>query len=69
MAETKKLFTQELREATKSIHDISDQLVNAKLGLTMSDDRVWAEGKNRRSYVTLKSFKQAVIPPSQCLRL
>ena len=26
------------------VHDTSDALVNAKLGVTMSDDSVWAEG-------------------------
>ena len=26
------------------VHDTSDALVNAKLGATMSDDSVWAEG-------------------------
>jgi len=44
MAGDKKLFTQLMREATRSIHDTSDKLVNAKLGVTMSDDNVWAEG-------------------------
>jgi len=37
-------FTQQMRAVTKSIHNLSDALVNAKLGLAMSDDRVWAEG-------------------------
>jgi heme oxygenase len=40
----KVLFTKRLRDATKSIHDMSDKLVNVKLGFAMSDDRVWAEG-------------------------
>jgi len=44
MAESKKLFTQEMREVTRNVHEISDKLVNAKLGVTMSDDGVWAEG-------------------------
>jgi len=45
MAETtKKLFSQEMREITRSIHNKSDTMVNAKLGVTMSDDAVWAEG-------------------------
>jgi len=34
----------ELRRATKNIHDVSDALVNAKLGVTINDDSVWAEG-------------------------
>lgn len=38
------LFSVQLRKATKSIHDLSDALVNAKLGVTISDDSVWAEG-------------------------
>ena len=38
------LFTRRLRDATKSIHDVSDHMVNLKLGVAMSDDRVWAEG-------------------------
>lgn len=40
----KKLFSQEMREVTRSIHNKSDTMVNAKLGVTMSDDSVWAEG-------------------------
>ena len=48
MAETtKKLFSQEMREITRSIHNKSDTMVNAKLGVTMSDDAVWAEGKHQ----------------------
>jgi len=39
-----KLFSQEMREITRSIHNKSDTLVNVKLGATMSDDSVWAEG-------------------------
>ena len=40
----KKLFSQEMREITRSIHNKSDTMVNLKLGVTMSDDSVWAEG-------------------------
>ena len=40
----KELFSVQLRKATKNIHDISDALVNAKLGVTINDDSVWAEG-------------------------
>jgi len=39
-----KLFSQEMREITRSIHNKSDTMVNLKLGVTMSDDSVWAEG-------------------------
>eukprot|EP00095_Tigriopus_kingsejongensis_P011351 snap_masked-scaffold383_size189472-processed-gene-0.14 protein:Tk11351 transcript:snap_masked-scaffold383_size189472-processed-gene-0.14-mRNA-1 annotation:"heme oxygenase 1-like" len=39
-----KLFSQEMREATRSIHNMSDTLVNLKLGLAMSNADVWAEG-------------------------
>lgn len=38
------LFSQRMRSATRNIHNKSDALVNAKLGVTMSDDNVWAEG-------------------------
>ena len=37
-------FSVQLRKATKNIHDVSDALVNAKLGVTINDDSVWAEG-------------------------
>jgi len=37
-------FSQRMREITRSVHNTSDSLVNAKLGVTMSDDSVWAEG-------------------------
>ena len=40
----KELFSQRMRAATRNIHNKSDALVNAKLGVTMSDDNVWAEG-------------------------
>ena len=40
----KQLFSQRMRAATKNIHNTSDAMVNAKLGVTMSDDAVWAEG-------------------------
>ena len=33
-----------LRDSTKEIHDTSDKLVNLKLGVAMSDDKVWANG-------------------------
>ena len=42
----KELFSQKMRAATRNIHNKSDALVNAKLGVTMSDDNVWAEGLN-----------------------
>jgi len=38
------VFTQRMRATTRNIHNTSDHLVNAKLGVTMSDDSVWAEG-------------------------
>jgi hypothetical protein len=34
-----------MREVTRTIHNRSDALVNAKLGITLSDDSVWAEGR------------------------
>ncbi|XP_046460964.1 heme oxygenase-like [Daphnia pulex] len=37
-------FTKQMRKATREIHDISDALVNAKLGIAMSDNSIWAEG-------------------------
>jgi len=37
-------LSQELRVATRAIHDLSDTLVNLKLGVAMSEDSVWAEG-------------------------
>jgi len=40
----KMLFSQRMRIATRNIHTTSDNLVNAKLGVTISDDSVWAEG-------------------------
>ena len=37
-------FCRRMRDATKAIHDTSDKLVNLKLGLSMSNDMVWANG-------------------------
>lgn len=42
--EAKVPFTKRMRKATQSIHNVSDALVNMKLGLTLSDETVWAEG-------------------------
>jgi len=42
--DSKELFSNKMRRATRNIHNKSDALVNAKLGVTMSDDNVWAEG-------------------------
>ena len=33
-----------LREASKTIHDTSDKLVNLKLGVALSNEVVWANG-------------------------
>ena len=44
MSDEKIKFSVQLRKATKTIHDVSDALVNAKLGVTLGDDYVWAEG-------------------------
>lgn len=37
-------FTKRMRKATAKIHNVSDALVNLKLGLTLSDDTVWKQG-------------------------
>ncbi|CAL8069178.1 unnamed protein product [Orchesella dallaii] len=37
-------FTTKMRQATRKVHNVSDALVNAKLGIAMSDEKVWAEG-------------------------
>lgn len=37
-------FTKQMRKATRDIHNISDALINAKLGIALSDNGVWAEG-------------------------
>jgi len=37
-------FTKRMRKATAKIHNVSDTLVNVKLGLTLTDDTVWKQG-------------------------
>lgn len=37
-------FTKQMKKATQQIHDLSDAMINAKLGIAMTDDKVWAEG-------------------------
>jgi len=37
-------FTKQMRKATRDVHNISDALINAKLGIALSDSGVWAEG-------------------------
>merc|ERR1712116_23548 len=37
-------FTKQMKKATQEIHDLSDAMINAKLGIAMTDDKVWAEG-------------------------
>jgi len=44
MAEEEVPFFKLMRQRTRNIHDVSDALVNLKLGLTLSDDTVWSEG-------------------------
>lgn len=44
VADTEIPFTKQMRIATREIHNVSDALVNAKLGIGCSDNRVWAEG-------------------------
>lgn len=41
---SRETFCSRMRTSTRDIHNTSDKLVNAKLGVTMSDDSVWAEG-------------------------
>jgi len=62
----KELFSQKLRAATRSIHDKSDALVNAKLGVTMSDDNVWAEGL-LVFYEIFKFLEEALVSHSDSL--
>jgi len=42
--ETTLPFVKLMRQRTRNIHDKSDALVNLKLGLTLTDERVWSEG-------------------------
>merc|ERR1712071_406598 len=37
-------FVKQMKKATQEIHDLSDAMINAKLGIAMTDDKVWAEG-------------------------
>ena len=37
-------LSKRMRKATQTIHNVSDALVNMKLGLTLSDETVWSEG-------------------------
>lgn len=37
-------FSKQMRIRTRKIHNLSDNLVNLKLGATISNDQVWAEG-------------------------
>lgn len=37
-------LTKRMRKATQKIHNLSDNLVNMKLGLTLSDVSIWREG-------------------------
>jgi len=37
-------FVKQMKKATQQIHDLSDAMINAKLGIAMTDDKVWAEG-------------------------
>lgn len=40
----KENFCQKMRDVSRDVHDLSDHMVNAKLGLALSNDQVWAEG-------------------------
>ena len=54
-------FTKAMRARSRGIHDTSDALVNAKLGITMSDDSVWAEGRSQHH--TIAPLEERVTPP------
>jgi len=62
----KELFSQRMRAATRNIHNKSDALVNAKLGVTMSDDSVWAEGL-LVFYEIFKFLEEALVTHSDSL--
>nr|XP_026497816.1 heme oxygenase 1 [Vanessa tameamea] len=44
MAEKEVLFTTRVRKATRTIHSVSDALVNAKFAISLSDETVWGGG-------------------------
>jgi len=60
------LLSQAMRKATRNIHTMSDHLVNAKLGVTMSDDSVWAEGL-LVFYEIFKFLEEALVTHSDSL--
>lgn len=62
----KELFSQRMRAATRNIHNTSDAMVNAKLGVTMSDDSVWAEGL-LVFYEIFKFLEEALVAHSDSL--
>jgi len=62
----RQLFSQQMRAATRNIHNVSDALVNAKLGVTMSDDSVWAEGL-LVFYEIFKFLEKALVEHSDSL--
>jgi len=37
-------LSRDLRASSRAAHDVSDALVNVKLGVAMTEDEVWAEG-------------------------
>jgi len=52
-------FSDELREKSREIHDISDKLINLKLVVVLTDKKLWAEAL-AEFYVVYRAIEDAV---------
>jgi len=53
-------FSDELREKSREIHDISDKLINVKLVVVLTDKKLWAQALGE-FYVVYRAIEDAVL--------
>ena len=53
-------FSDELREKSREIHDVSDKLINIKLVVVLTDKKLWAQALGE-FYVVYRAIEDAVL--------
>jgi len=53
-------FSEELREKSREIHDVSDKLINIKLVVVLTDKTLWAQALGE-FYVVYRAIEDAVL--------
>jgi len=53
-------FSEELREKSREIHDVSDKLINVKLVVVLTNKKLWAQALGE-FYVVYRAIEDAVL--------